>query len=72
MKKFPKYRRLAPIPAFSKRLGTRICPNHNDQACNQLGTPGEAKSFCDWPKFVKLRPILSNYGQHIFPGGKFF
>jgi len=30
MKKFRENRSLAPIPAFSKRLDTRICPNHND------------------------------------------
>jgi len=30
MKKFRVNRSLAPIPAFSKRLDTRICPNHND------------------------------------------
>jgi len=30
MKKFRKHRSLAPIPAFSKRLDTRICANHND------------------------------------------
>jgi len=30
MKKFQENRSLAPIPAFSRRLDTRICPNHND------------------------------------------
>ena len=30
MKKFQEHRSLAPIPAFSKRPDTRICPNHND------------------------------------------
>ena len=29
IKKFREHRSLAPIPAFSKRLDTRICPNRN-------------------------------------------
>jgi len=37
------------------------------QACNQLGTPGWAKSFLRGDKFFKLRPIVSKYVQHIFP-----
>jgi len=30
MKKFRENRSLAPIPAFSRRLDKRICPNHDD------------------------------------------
>jgi len=41
----------------------------NTQACNQLGTPAGRRVFWEWPKFVKLCPILSNYVQHTFPGG---
>jgi len=40
------------------------------QARNQLGTPGGRRVFWEWPKFFKLCPILSNYVQHIFPGGR--
>jgi len=30
MKKFQENRNLVRIPAFSRPLDTRICPNHND------------------------------------------
>jgi len=30
MKQFREHRSVAPIPAFSKRLDTRICPGHNN------------------------------------------
>ena len=36
------------------------------QAHNQLGTPGGRRVFWEWRIFFKLRPILSNYVQHIF------
>jgi len=31
MKKFREHQSLSPIPAFSKQLDTRNCPNHNDK-----------------------------------------
>jgi len=39
------------------------------QARHQLGTPGGAKSFLRGAQNLKLCPIVSNYIQHIFPGG---
>ena len=45
---------------------------HSDtsiQACNQLGTPGGAKSFLGGAKFFELCPVVLNDVQHIFPGG---
>jgi len=34
MNKFREHQNLAPIPAFSKLLATRICPNLNDTSEN--------------------------------------
>jgi len=42
----------------------------SNQARNQLGTPGVAKSFLTGAKFFKLCPIIFNYGQQIFPWGE--
>jgi len=39
-----------------------------NQARNQLGTPGAAKSFLRGAHIFKLCPLLLNYFQHIFPG----
>jgi len=49
----------------------RVVSQHHSchQARNQLRTPGGRRVFWEWPKFFKLCPILSNYVQHIFPGG---
>jgi len=41
-----------------------------NQARNQLGTPGWAKSFLRGAEIFKLCPIISNYVQHIFQGGR--
>ena len=40
------------------------------QASNQLGTPGGRRVFWDGPKCFKLCPIILNYVQNIFPGGR--
>jgi len=39
------------------------------QARNQLGAPGAAKRFLREVKIFKLRSIVLNDAQHIFPGG---
>jgi len=41
----------------------------SNQACNELGTPGVAKSFLIEAQILKLCPIVFNYAQQIFPGG---
>ena len=40
------------------------------QARNQFGTPGGAKSFLRGAQIFELCPIVLNYLQHIFPGGR--
>jgi len=42
------------------------------QARNQLGIPVGAKSFLRGVQIIKLCPIVSNYLQHIFQGGRKF
>ena len=42
------------------------------QTRNQLGTPGGAKSFLRRDQIFKLGPIVLNYFQRIFPGGRKF
>ena len=43
--------------------------SNDNQARNQLGTPGRRRVFWEGPKYFKLCPIVLNYTQHIFPGG---
>ena len=54
----------------------RICsamvperPVKDWHARNQIGPPGEAKSFARGPKSFELCPIFLNWIQHIFPEG---
>ena len=47
----------SPVPSIQNSSGP-----YTQQARNQPGTPGGAKSFLRGPKFL-------NYVQHIFPGG---
>jgi len=39
------------------------------KACNQLRIQVEAKTFLRGAQIFKLRPIVVNYVQHVFPGG---
>jgi len=53
-------------------LSTNQCNKyvcHQRQARNQLETLGGAKSFSRGTQIFWLCPIVSNYVQHIFPGG---
>jgi len=40
-----------------------------NQARNQLGIPGGAKSFLRGAQIFDLFPVVLNYVQHIFLGG---
>ena len=42
----------------------------HDRPVISLGHQEGQRAFCDGPKFFKLCGILSNYVQHIFPGGR--
>jgi len=44
-------------------------PHAAQQARNQRGTPGGAKSFLREAQIFKLCPIVLTYVQHIFSGG---
>ena len=43
--KVREHQNLAPIPAFSKRPETRICPNHNDTRAQLLGLGSVSLQF---------------------------
>jgi len=55
---------------FSKSVFVQILA-YGHQARNQLVTPGGGREvFWEGPKVFKLIPILLNYVQRIFPGGR--
>jgi len=49
--------------AWSRLAGCEV------RSVTSLGHHGRRRVFWEWPKFVKLCPIPSNYVQHISPGG---